>query len=133
VGGITQVTQTQVVEPTKLLFTAMLGKVFYHRFDFSLGALYGDGAVSAQIFLGPVGSEDLFSFRTDIYVRNNSGSPMGERLSVQMRPFSNLYVRAGVESFQNYNGPGGTGGLPLFVGGGLSFDDEDIKLLFTFK
>ncbi len=129
-GGITQVTQTQVVDQTSVLFTAMLGKVFYKRYDISIGALYGDAAASIQVRLGPIGSEDRLTLRNDVYVRNSSGSAVDDRISVTGQPIPNVYLRAGLESVRGYPG---TGQAILFFGAGLTFDDEDIKLLFALK
>ncbi len=126
-GGQTQTVQNQTIEQTSLLLTGMLGKVFFRRLDLSAGALFGDGAVSVTLRLGPKGFEERVILRNDLYVRN-SASSLNDRVTLSAMPIQNLYLRAGVESFQSFNGQ-----IPFFFGGGLSFDDEDIKLLFAFK
>lgn len=128
VGGLTTVNQTQTVEQTSLLFTAMLGKVFFDRVDIALGALYGDGAGSISLYLGPNGAENRIQLRNDIYFRNSAAS-VDDRVTLSVMPIQNLYVRAGAESLRGAT-PGGVG---FFVGAGLNFDDEDIKILFTLR
>jgi phospholipid/cholesterol/gamma-HCH transport system substrate-binding protein len=128
-GGYTQTTQTQVVDQTQILFTAMLGKVFFNRIDLSVGALYGDGAASVLLKLGPNGNEKLFQLRNDVYFRN-SDSPINDRITLQVQPHDNVYLRGGLEAVTAYPG---TGQSIFFYGAGITFDDEDIKLLFAFK
>jgi hypothetical protein len=120
-------TQTQVADQTGLLFTLMLGKVFFSRLDLALGALYGDGAFSATFYLGP--NQDLrkIALKNDIYVRNSVGS-VHDRLALQVFPYDWVYFNAGIESFVKINRK-----FPYFYGAGIRFTDEDIKLLFAFK
>ncbi len=127
-GGMTQVTQTQVVDQTGLLLTGMLGKVFFNnRLDLSVGALYGDAAASVIFNLGPDDHENRIQVRGDTYIRNAVGS-VDERVTLSLSPLKGFYLRAGLESIRPYNGR-----LPFFLGAGLSFDDEDIKLLFALR
>jgi len=126
-GGLTQTVNTQIVDQTGILLTGMLGKVFYNRLDLSVGALYGDGAVSINLWLGPKGEESKIQFRNDVYVRNAVGS-IDDRVTLSYFPLPTVYARVGIESFRQYNGQ-----IPVFFGAGLSFDDEDIKLLFALK
>jgi phospholipid/cholesterol/gamma-HCH transport system substrate-binding protein len=128
-GGTTQVTQTQVVDQTGILLTGMLGKVFFNRIDIAVGALYGDGTVSIGFRLGPLGSEDRIILRSDTYVRTAVGA-LDDRLTLTVFPIPNVYLRAGLESMR---GQPVTGATVTLFGGGLSFDDEDIKLLFALK
>lgn len=127
VGGTSQTVQTQSVDQTGILITGMLGKVFYDRIDLSIGALYGDGTGSVAFRLGPNGYEDRIVLRDDIYFRNSS-SGIDNRVTLTVRPYSIAYLRAGLESIRNYNGQ-----LVFSFGGGITFDDEDIKLLFALK
>src|SRR5690606_37569688 len=99
----------------------------YNRLDVAIGALYGDGAVSLGVRLGPTGDEERFVIRNDVYVRN-SATPVNDRISITAYPFKNVYLRAGLEAFSTHNGK-----LPFLVGAGISFDDEDIKLLFALR
>ena len=128
-GGFTQVTQTQVNQQTGILLTGMLGKVFFDRIDLSVGALYGDGAGSVALRLGPTGAEEKFQIRNDVYFRN-SASSLDDRISLSVQPFSSVYLTAGIESVHQYQA---TGKLIFYYGAGLRFDDEDIKTLFAFK
>ncbi len=129
-GGLTQTTQTQVTDQTGLLLTGMIGKVFFNRLDLSVGALYGDGAASASIYLGPTGFENRIQLRNDIYARNVVGSTVDDRVTLTVQPWSGLYLRAGIESFRAYPS---NGQAIYFYGAGIRFDDDDIKLLFTLK
>jgi phospholipid/cholesterol/gamma-HCH transport system substrate-binding protein len=135
-GGVTTATSSRQIEPTGILITGMVGKVMWNRLDLSVGALNGDGSVSASFRLGPLGREEMFQLRNDAYTRG-SGIGMDDRISAIIKPWEGsphpwraLYVRGGLEGFKTTN----TGGvLPWSFGGGLTFDDEDIKLLFVLR
>jgi phospholipid/cholesterol/gamma-HCH transport system substrate-binding protein len=135
-GGQSTVTDSRQVESSGLLFTAMFGKIFLNRLEFALGALHGDGALSTALRLGPVNREEMFIVRNDVYARG-VGLGIDDRLSLMVRPWagaphawSALYVRAGIEGFKKVIGSGVT---PYFYGAGVTFDDEDIKILFTLR
>jgi ABC-type transporter Mla subunit MlaD len=130
-GGITQVTQTQVVEQTGLLITAMVGKVYWNRFDVSLGALYGDGAASLMLNLGPFGAENRIQLRNDIYVRNAVGS-FDDRATLILKPIENISLRVGFDSVRGVFGSGTPGGADFIYGANVTFTDNDIKLIFAF-
>lgn len=123
------------IEPTGLQVTAMIGKILWRRLDLGIGALHGDGVISTSLLLGPSNRESLFRLRADVYTRVG-GSGFDYRLSSVLKPWegsfnpwSAIYVTGGVEGFSTIN----TGGvMPTFFGAGVSFDDEDIKLLFAF-
>lgn len=135
-GTITTTTATRQVEPTGLLITAMVGKIIWDRLDLSLGSLYGDGAISQELRLGPVGREEMFELRNDVYSR---GADIGidDRITAIYKPWEGsihpwhaLYAQAGLEGFRTVS----TGGvMPWFYGAGVSFDDEDIKILFVLR
>lgn len=131
-GGQTQTTQIQTVEQTGLLLTGMVGKVFFKRIDLSLGALYGDGAASVLFNLGPNDDEQRIQLRNDIYVRNAVGS-FDCRNSLSFKPVDYVYLRAGWESFRGLVGTNIAGGANYLFGAGVTFTDDDIKLLFTLK
>lgn len=126
-GGASTVVDTTQVDRNRLLLTGMLGKVFFDRLDLSVGALHGDGAFSAAFYLGSKGVEDQIQFRTDIYSRA-AQSGVDARVSLSAKVFMGTYVRVGLESFQKVNGT-----LPWSYGAGVSFDDDDIKLLFALR
>ena len=140
IGNQTQTYTTTVVDSTEILITAMLGKRYFNnRLDLSAGALYGDGAVSAQLNLGPTLSEDKIQIRSDLYIRNaagirsNEGQPQSSgldtRITLSYHPFSVAYVRAGIESLRQLSQKAPN----YFIGAGITFDDEDIKLLFALR
>jgi hypothetical protein len=133
VGGNTTTTEVVTTSPTSLQFTAMLGKVFWDRLDLSIGLRFGDAALSIGILMGPNDREEMFVLRNDLYTRGQQ-FPFDYRATLSIRPlimtrlFSSIYIHGGLESIYMH-----TNGLPkLFYGAGLTFDDEDIKLLFAF-
>ena len=132
-GGQTGNVSTTTIEQGGILFTAMLGKVLYRRFDFSIGVLHGDGTVSGALRLGPEDREEMLQLRTDFYSRGR-GFSLDDRLSLVYRPWmqssllSSIYLRGGLESIRTIDGKTG-----YFYGAGLTFDDEDIKLLFALR
>jgi phospholipid/cholesterol/gamma-HCH transport system substrate-binding protein len=132
-NGQSTAVSSEQIEQGGLLLTGMLGKVFWNRFDISAGALHSDGDVSLGLNLGPVGYERLLILRNDLYVRGQ-GIGLNDRIGLTVQPFmhsdmlSALYVTAGLESFRKFNGK-----TVAFFGGGITFSDDDIKLLFAFK
>lgn len=129
-GGVTTLTQTEAIEPTHILITAMFGKVFYNnRLDLSLGVLYGDATASVGLQLGPVGMEDRIKLTNDIYSRSGPGehSP-NDRITLTLQPYMGIYVNGGIDSLYRVNNS-----LTFFYGAGITFDDEDIKLLFALR
>jgi phospholipid/cholesterol/gamma-HCH transport system substrate-binding protein len=132
-GNLTTQSQTTQVVTNAMLFTAMIGKIFLERIDVSAGLLWGDGAASAKLNLGPHDREEMLAVRADVYSRF-AGIGLDSRVSVQLKPFfktpilNSLYAIGGIESFRKF----GTE-LPVFGGMGITFDDEDIKLLFALR
>jgi phospholipid/cholesterol/gamma-HCH transport system substrate-binding protein len=120
------------VEQGGFQFTAQVGWIFYHRYDFAIGLLSGDGSVSMGVGLGPIADEFRYEVRGDLYFRPAALSskfdvvPDG-RITGTIRPFSVFYMRAGLEGFRKRNDK-----VSLLFGGGIEFDDEDLKLLFSF-
>ncbi len=133
-GGISTTTQTIQIEQSGILFTAMLGKVFLNRMDLSLGLLHSDGAISMALWLGPNEKEQMIIIRNDVYSRGGQGSGIDDRIGLFLRPlygspvFSSLYLMGGLDSIQKVDGK-----LAFSVGAGLTFDDDDIKLLFALR
>lgn len=132
-GGKSVTTSTEQIEEGAMLLTGMLGKVLWDRVDVSAGALHGDGAISIALNLGPVGYENMAILRNDIYVRGR-GVGLNDRLTVIVRPFAHsqllgaIYATGGIESFRKFEGK-----TPFLFGAGVTFNDEDIKLLFAFR
>jgi phospholipid/cholesterol/gamma-HCH transport system substrate-binding protein len=125
-GGTATSVRTTQVEETGILLTGMVGKLFFdRRLDLSIGALYGDGAVSAAINFGPVKHEADLQLRGDVYSRGQD-VPTDGRLTLTARIFEGLYLDGGLESFRKIEGK-----TAWSYGAGVAFDDEDIKLLFT--
>jgi hypothetical protein len=132
-GNQTVTTQQQSVEQSGILFTAMLGKVFYDRIELAAGALHGDGTGSLALHLGPSMHERFVSLRNDVYTRGRDFG-LDDRVTLSLRPFGqdtalrNFYVRAGLESVKKVNNLNA-----WLYGAGLRFDDQDIKLLFSLR
>jgi phospholipid/cholesterol/gamma-HCH transport system substrate-binding protein len=138
-GGPSTTVQTFEVEEGGMLITAMFGKVFHKRIDISAGALHGDGAISLALNLGPRDKEEMLIFRNDVYSRGR-GIAVNDRITVQLRPFaydsilSGLYLKAGVESLRRVETADGRAADAVWMyGAGITFDDDDIKLLFTLR
>ncbi len=126
-NGQTSVVETTRVESTGLLLTGMLGKVLWKRVDLSIGAYLGDGTARVGVNLGPHESEDKVQAFAHLYTHSGvKGVDMRGELTA--RPFGVVYGTLGVESMHRVSGK-----IPWILGGGVSFDDEDIKLLFAFK
>ncbi len=125
--------QNTQLEPNALLFTAMLGKVFFNRVDLAVGILHGDGALSAALWLGPSGYESMIKFRSDFFSRG-SGSGADDRMNLILHPFfrseifSSLYLQGGLDTLTKVNDK-----LAYSFGAGITFDDEDIKVLFSLR
>jgi len=128
-GGVTTTTSQSSnsisTNQSTVVVTGMLGNVFFQRLDVSVGVLYGDGTLSTAYRLGPTGHEDVFQVRNDIY---SHVGVLDDRISAQYTAWGALYVNAGLESFHTVSGS-----IPVYVGAGVRFDDEDIKLLFMLK
>jgi phospholipid/cholesterol/gamma-HCH transport system substrate-binding protein len=125
-GSSTTSVRTTQVEETGILLTGMVGKLFFdRRLDLSIGALYGDGAVSAAINFGPRQHEADLQLRGDVYSRGQD-VPTDGRLTLTARLYQGLYLDGGLESFRKIEGK-----TAWSYGAGVAFDDEDIKLLFT--
>ena len=128
VGGQTVLSQTNQTEQTGIEITAMLGKVFLRRLDISVGSLYGDGTAEVKLNLGPHDNEEMLQLRNDVY-SHGLGFPIDDRAGLWVHPvhyFPTVYVAGGMESFRQTT-------ISWYYGGGLTFDDDDIKLLFALK
>ncbi len=125
----TNVTETQT---GGILITGMIGKVFWRRLDLAAGFLYGDGAVSIGVNLGSYGFEDRFSFVTNVYAQTRTATPQVDaRLHLNWFPtqspyLKNVYLYGGLESVRRVNNQ-----IAYTVGAGVSFNDQDIKMLFS--
>jgi phospholipid/cholesterol/gamma-HCH transport system substrate-binding protein len=133
VSGSSPITvQTSKINQGGFAITGMIGTVFAHRFDIAVGILHGDGAASIGVNLGPDSNLEMFQLRNELYFRpqTSNGSwtaqPDG-RSYLLIQPFSIVYFTGGIEGYRKVNGK-----LSASYGAGLRFDDEDIKLLFSF-
>ena len=126
-GGTNTITQVVKIEQTGILLTGMIGKIFNRYLEGAVGALNGDGDVSVRIRLGPVGEEERLFIQNDVYSHSGDNG-LNDRIGIQVQPWKILYVRAGIEGVNQVNGS-----TPFFFGGGLTFDDENIKLLFALR
>jgi phospholipid/cholesterol/gamma-HCH transport system substrate-binding protein len=123
---------TTTVDQGGYVFTVLIGKHLHRRIDVSLGLLYGDGAAELNMNLGPEEQPEALQARADLYFRANAtsgnwtSSPDG-RISLIYQPISIFYLTGGVEGFRQVNNQ-----FSVFYGGGMRFDDENIRLLLSF-
>lgn len=132
VGGVSQTVQSTKVSQGGFAITGMIGTVFAHRFDIAVGILHSDGAVSFGINLGPEDNLEMIQVKNELYFRGQTVDGAWTALPdarsyLIFQPFSIFYLNGGVEGYRKVNG-----NLSAFYGAGLRFDDEDIKLLFSF-
>ncbi len=133
VGSSTPTTiQSTKIEKGGFGITGMIGRVFYQRFDLSLGLIYGDGAASLKFNLGPEETTDMLQIANDLYFRSKTDAGTWTvqpdfRSRLIFQPFSVIYLTAGIEGVRKVSGQ-----LPFLYGAGIRFDDDDIKLLFSF-
>lgn len=132
VGGTTTVVQSTKVSQGGFAISAMVGTVMAHRFDVAVGVHHGDGAASLGFNLGPDDDTEMVQLKGEVYFRGKTvnGSWTAEpdaRTFLILQPISIFYLSGGVEGFRRVNG-----NLSTSFGAGLRFDDEDIKLLFSF-
>jgi phospholipid/cholesterol/gamma-HCH transport system substrate-binding protein len=132
VSGVTNVVRTTVQNQGGFNFSFMLGKIFRDRFDVAVGLLRGDGATRVAVGLGPSDNPQQIQLLADLYFRAKtlngiwSAEPDGRIYGIY-QPFSIFYVTGGVEGFRKANNH-----FSAFFGGGMRFEDEDIKLLMSF-
>jgi phospholipid/cholesterol/gamma-HCH transport system substrate-binding protein len=130
-GSVSTSTTTTQTAENSIRITGMLGKTYLrNRLDFSVGFLYGDGCVSVKTNIGPSDHVEWAYLRDDVYGLQNNGG-IADRLSAVVHPipyFRTIYLSAAMEDFRKVNGH-----YNFFYGAGVSFDDDDIKLLFTLK
>ena len=132
-GGLTNgPIRTTQIDQGGYVFTAMIGKHLNRRTDIGVGILYGDGAASLNVNLGPVEDMEKFQIKGDLYFRaRTSGGqwtalPDG-RIYLIYQPYSIFFLSGGVEGFRKVGDS-----TSLFYGGGIRFEDEDIRLLLSF-
>ena len=133
-GGLTSVVNYSQSDASGFQLTGMLGKILYKRYDIALGALNSDGALSIGLRLGATDKEEMWIWRTDFYSRG-AGLGADIRTTLQMRPWlgvphswNSLYLKAGFEGVKQVGGK-----IPFFYGAGVTFDDDDIKILFSLR
>lgn len=122
-NGPTNTEVKNVNEEKGLRITAMFGKYFGHL-DLRVGLMEDYGAVSAGYWFD---EQRRYGLRADLYSLGK-GQPYTARLSARAQIMPSVYVTGGVDTTQKY-----LGHKTYFVGGGLFFDDDDIKYLFAFK
>lgn len=129
-GGSTATSKTTMVDRNAFQINLMLGKVLWNRLEGRIGLLHGDAMGSVGLWLGPNGNEDMFRVYADLYSRSERTTDtnlLHVRTVAFARPFSIIYVMGGLDSLRKFDGQ-----LNLVFGGGIEFDDDDIKLLFSF-
>lgn len=133
VAGATPITVTNTkTSQGGFAVTGMVGTVFAQRFDIAVGILHGDGAATLGLNLGPSDNSEMIQLKGEFYFRprtvNGTWTARADaRTYAIFQPFSIIYLDGGIEGFRRVNG-----NLSYYYGAGLRFDDEDIKLLFSF-
>jgi phospholipid/cholesterol/gamma-HCH transport system substrate-binding protein len=132
VSGVTNVVRTTVQNQGGFNFSLMLGKIFRDRFDVAVGLLRGDGATRVGVGLGPSDNPQQLQLLGDLYFRAKTlngiwSAEPDARIYAIYQPISIFYITGGVEGFRKANSHFST-----FFGGGMRFEDEDIKLLMSF-
>jgi phospholipid/cholesterol/gamma-HCH transport system substrate-binding protein len=112
--------------------SVMFGKILKERYDISIGLLRGDGATSFGVNLGPIDNPQQFQMKADLYFRAKTidgvwTAQADTRIYSIFQPISIFYLTGGVEGFRKVDGR-----FSYMFGGGLRFEDEDVKLLFSF-
>lgn len=135
VSGVTTTSKTMQVNKGKMLLTGKVGIIFWDFLDLSLGFLHGDGAASAALLLGEYGLEHRLKIQNDIYARTegiDETTTIHDRLYLTWFPSRSpyleaLYLTGGLETFRKVDGK-----VSYFFGAGIGFNDQDIKMLFSF-
>jgi hypothetical protein len=136
VGGTSTTVQTTDVSTGRPVLTLMLGKIFFNRLEFAAGLKFGDAAGTIALHLGPRDNEERLKLINDLYSHSDGvqlGSRFHDRVTLQWFPFGSpylktVYIKGAVETFRTSTG----GAFSWSVGGGVSFDDQDVKVLFSF-
>lgn len=135
VGAVTQTSVQNTLDPSGVMIVGQMGKVFWKRFDVALGLVYNDFAVTIKLLLGPNNNRRMFTIENDTYNRflglSSAGtavSTIDNRTKLVIRPIDPLYLSGALESIRTLNGQ-----LNWSVGAGISFNDEDIKILFSLR
>ena len=97
----------------------------------------GDGAIGIGINVGPEGWEEMIQIKNEVYVGSDGTSSNNKPILLRSRamifpsgsPYlENLYITGGIESLRQVNGQ-----LAYTVGAGISFDDDDIRMLLALR
>ncbi len=132
VNNISTTVQSTKVNKGGFAITGMIGTIFARRFDVAVGILHGDGAASLSVNLGPEDNQEMIELKNELYFRAQTvdgawSAQADARSYLLFQPFSIFYLSGGLEGYRKVNG-----NLSAFYGAGLRFDDEDIKLIFSF-
>ncbi|VAX34145.1 hypothetical protein MNBD_NITROSPIRAE03-775 [hydrothermal vent metagenome] len=121
VGGVTTVEQEDVIE-RKVEFTAQIAKRFKDAV-LRIGLMENTVGLGADQFF----MNDRLKVSADIWDFDNEEEGAGRphlKLSMDYYLFRNLFVSAGVDNLLNSRWRG------VYFGGGIKFEDEDLKYLF---
>jgi len=131
-NGASNTVQTTQVNQGGYVFTAMIGKRLHPRVDLAVGILHNDGAATLGLNLGWGDDLEMLRLVSDLYFRaDTSGGrwtarPDG-RIYLFYQPISIFFLQGGMEGFRKVDGQ-----YSAFYGAGIRFDDEDIRLIFSF-
>lgn len=131
-NGTSNTVQNTQIQQGGYAFTAMIGKRLHPRVDLSVGILHGDGAAALGMNMGWTEDLEQLQLIGEVYFRPQTvdgkwtARPDG-RIYMFLQPISILFLQGGVEGFRRIDGQ-----ISAFYGAGIRFDDEDIRLLFSF-
>jgi phospholipid/cholesterol/gamma-HCH transport system substrate-binding protein len=109
-------------KPDDISFTAQYAQRFFKKFDLKIGLFENNIGVGVDYF--PFKDEKLF-FSADAYdfKSKKEDDETHLKFKAQYQLFKNIYVNAGYDDPLNYETNS------FFVGGGLIFQDDDLKML----
>jgi phospholipid/cholesterol/gamma-HCH transport system substrate-binding protein len=113
-------------------FSVLIGKVFTPRVALGVGLLHGDGAAQLGFNLGWGDNLEQLQLFNELYFRSKTvdgqwTAEADDRIYLIYQPYSILFLTAGMEGLRRVDN-----NLSTFYGAGIRFEDEDIRLLFSF-
>ena len=125
-GGTPSTTTTQTVYHNKFKFSAQFAKIFY---NFTIRAGMFESSAGIGFDLAPIGKK--LKFTSEIFGLGRSEG-LDLRAYAKYKFYSVFYVTAGGDDILNTRGNSLTGtGASGFIGAGLDFTNDDLKLLLT--
>lgn len=114
---------TETVNKDELTFTAMYAHRFFENFYFRIGLMESDFGVGADIY--PIPKNKNFEIKLDVYDFPDKDEDRNANVKAyaKYKFLENFFVTGGVENIANSDT------RTLFLGGGVEFNDDDLKYL----